>query len=132
MCFNSEFRYPPDVLELAREIAQAEADIKLWNSKFEKLIREKLILEKKLDLCQNQTEDKNKLQFIEDNLCQKMGKLSNCSKDTRGKIQEKETQIFDQELLLKDLHKRILDYRQRLIKLEVFESQNYSIAENYR
>jgi hypothetical protein len=41
-------------------------------------------------------------------------------------LRDKESQIFDQEMLIKDLHKKILEYRQRLMKVEMQEGQSSS------
>lgn len=65
---NLENTTPSELVEVVSDVANLESEIKQVQSHYEKLIRDKLVLEKKLDLCQNQTEDKNKIEFIEQNI----------------------------------------------------------------
>lgn len=64
------------------------------------------------------------LKRVNANVSNKNAELSHELDKIKTSLRDKESQIFDQELLIKDLHKKILEYRQRLMRVEMQEGQS--------
>lgn len=64
------------------------------------------------------------LKRINANVSNRNAELSHELNKIKTNLRDKESQIFDQELLIKDLHKKIIEYRQRLMRFEMQEGQS--------
>mmetsp|Transcript_22038 Transcript_22038/g.19599 ORF Transcript_22038/g.19599 Transcript_22038/m.19599 type:complete len:225 (+) Transcript_22038:238-912(+) len=118
--------FPTDLAQISEEILKVEQNFNLATSEIQKLIREKLILEKKHDLSEQQSSDIRILGFTHTNL----GSINEDNEKERfqisEKIYEKEAKIFEQEAIVKTLHKQILDLKQRLMILGgIREDEHY-------